>query len=366
MAPPTTPTGARASRAARTSVFFERLRALAPASKREDEDEDEDGGRFGRRKPSGKAAARAKRKASKAASLRPNGSSREGEEDGSDGSDGSESASEEDAVDDAARGVGCVDGGGEGEDVEAPATSWRLEKSSEDKLEALRERLRKKIESSRSARKAAESAETVRDAKEWRERRKAEKRERKRKEKANATLAEARKGAKKLKSADGEDDGGSKAGKTNDMAFGRIKMDDVELNTGRKKKKESKESLLRKVQARQKAIEDAGGEEGGGKAVAEKFAWEAALSRASGEKVLDDPKLLQKSIKREARAKKKSREKWEERTAKVQEQMNAAQTKRKNNLKARKDGKIERKMDKASGKRNRPGFEGRSDGFINK
>ena len=43
-----------------------------------------------------------------------------------------------------------------------------LEKSSEDKLEALRERLRKKIESSRSARKAAESAETVRDAKEWR------------------------------------------------------------------------------------------------------------------------------------------------------------------------------------------------------
>ena len=46
--------------------------------------------------------------------------------------------------------------------------------------------------------------------------------------------------------------------------------------------------------------------------MAEKFAWEAALSRASGEKVLDDPKLLQKSIKREARAKKKSREKWEE------------------------------------------------------
>ena len=84
------------------------------------------------------------------------------------------------------------------------------------------------------------------------------------------------------------------------------------------------------------------------------------------EKVLDDPKLLQKSIKREARAKKKSREKWEERTAKVKEQMDAAQTKRKSNIKARKDGKMERKMDKASNKRNRPGFEGRSDGFINK
>ena len=151
-----------------------------------------------------------------------------------------------------------------------------------------------------------------------------------------------------------------------DMAFGRITVDDVALNSGRKKKKESKEALLRKVQARQKAIDDAGGEEGGGKAVAEKCAREAALSRASGEKVLDDPKLLQKSIKREARAKKKSREKWEERTAKVKEQMDAAQTKRKSNIKARKDGKMERKMDKASNKRNRPGFEGRSDGFINK
>ena len=365
MAPPPT-TDARRSRATRTSVFFERLRALAPRSAREDGDEDEDSGRFGRRKPSGKAAARAERKASKAASLRPNGTSRESEDEGSDGSDGSARAREDAGTEDAARGGGRGGGGGEGDHVEAPATSWRLEKSSEDKLEALRERLRKKIESSRSARKAAESAETVRDAKEWRERRKAEKRERKRKEKTNATLSEARKGAKKRKSAEGEDDGGYKAIKTNDMAFGRIKMDDVELNTGRKKKKESKESLLRKVQARQKAIDDAGGEEGGGKAVAEKFAWEAALSRASGEKVLDDPKLLQKSIKREARAKKKSREKWEERTAKVQEQMNAAQTKRKTNLKARKDSKIERKMDKASSKRNRPGFEGRSDGFINK
>ncbi len=365
MAPPTT-TNARSSRATRTSVFFERLGALAPRFAREDADEDEDSGRFGRRKPSGKAAARAERKASKAALLRPNGTSRESEDEGSDGSDGSKRAREDAGTEDAARGGGRGGGGGEGDHVEAPATSWRLEKSSEDKLEALRERLRKKIESSRSARKAAESAETVRDAKEWRERRKAEKRERKRKEKTNATLVEARKGAKKRKGAEGEDDGGSKAVKTNDMAFGRIKMDDVELNTGRKKKKESKESLLRKVQARQKAIDDAGGEEGGGKAVAEKFAWEAALSRASGEKVLDDPKLLQKSIKREARAKKKSREKWEERTAKVQEQMNAAQTKRKTNLKARKDSKIERKMDKASSKRNRPGFEGRSDGFINK
>ena len=159
------------------------------------------------------------------------------------------------------------------------------------------------------------------------ERRNEAKREKKRKERANATLTEARRGEKRAKGVDGEAKGGMGAGGggASDMAFGRITTDDVALNSGRKKKKESKEALLRKVQARQKAIDDAGGEEGGGKAVAEKFAWEAALSRASGEKVLDDPKLLQKSIKREARAKKKSREKWEERTAKVKEQMDAAQ-----------------------------------------
>ena len=156
------------------------------------------------------------------------------------------------------------------------------------------------------------------------------------------------------------------------MVFGRVTADDdVELNSGRKKNRESKESLLRKAQARQKAIDDAGGEDGGGKAIAEKFAWEAALSRASGEKVLDDPKLLQKSIKREQRAKKKSREKWEERTAKVQEQINASQKKRKDNIKAKKDGRMEKRMEKIDNKqrkKNRAGFEGRtgSGGFINK
>ena len=99
--------------------------------------------------------------------------------------------------------------------------------------------------------------------------------------------------------------------------------------------------------------------------MADKYAWEAALSRASGEKVLDDPKLLNKSIKREERAKKKSRAQWEERTQKVKEQQGAAAKKRKDNIKQRKDAKIERKMDKRENKR-RPGFEGRSEGFINK
>jgi hypothetical protein len=42
------------------------------------------------------------------------------------------------------------------------------------------------------------------------------------------------------------------------------------------------------------------------------------------------------------------------------------QKKRKDNLKSRVKAKIERKIDKREKKRNRPGFEGRSQGPINK
>jgi len=56
-------------------------------------------------------------------------------------------------------------------------------------------------------------------------------------------------------------------------------------------------------------------------------AWRAALSRAAGEKVLDDPKLLRKSIKREAAEKARSSKKWQERVATQQEQQQKRQEK---------------------------------------
>lgn len=56
-------------------------------------------------------------------------------------------------------------------------------------------------------------------------------------------------------------------------------------------------------------------------------AWRAALSRAAGEKVLDDPKLLRRSIKREAADKARSAKKWQERVAAQQEAQRAQQDK---------------------------------------
>ena len=79
-----------------------------------------------------------------------------------------------------------------------------------------------------------------------------------------------------------------------------------------------------------------------------------------------DPKLLSKSVRNEQKRKKKSAEKWEKREAFQKEQMADRQKKRKDNLKSRVKAKIERKIDKREKKRNRPGFEGRSQGPINK
>lgn len=56
-------------------------------------------------------------------------------------------------------------------------------------------------------------------------------------------------------------------------------------------------------------------------------AWKSAMMRASGEKVLDDPKLLRKSLKKEQKRKEKSAKGWQERTQKQQEQVQARQTK---------------------------------------
>ena len=58
-----------------------------------------------------------------------------------------------------------------------------------------------------------------------------------------------------------------------------------------------------------------------------KEAWGAALARASGEKVLDDPKLLRKSLKKESKLKAKKAQAWQERLGKQEEQQQARQQK---------------------------------------
>lgn len=105
----------------------------------------------------------------------------------------------------------------------------------------------------------------------------------------------------------------------------------------------------------------------------EKAQWQAAMQRADGVKVKDDPKLLKKTIKRREAAKNRTKKEWGERVATVVKKEKEHQTKRKEQLKVRAMAKVERKKNRqstvkglkeqkkkalASKGKKRPGFEG--------
>ena len=87
--------------------------------------------------------------------------------------------------------------------------------------------------------------------------------------------------------------------------------------------------------------------------------WEAALARASGEKVLDDPRLLAKSLKREAKEKAKRSAAWAERKKVADGSSTERQARREANLASRTADKMARKKARREKKLLRPGFEGR-------
>lgn len=72
-------------------------------------------------------------------------------------------------------------------------------------------------------------------------------------------------------------------------------------------------------------------------------AWSSALQRADGVKVRDDLDMLQKSLKKKEYRKKMSKKRWEERTVALEKKMQDRQTKRQDNLKARREAKLQKK-----------------------
>eukprot|EP00793_Prasinoderma_coloniale_P002005 PRCOL_00002513-RA len=142
----------------------------------------------------------------------------------------------------------------------------------------------------------------------------------------------------------------------------------------RKKRKQSTQEALEKAVRLQEALQKERSD-GGGAALAEgsatrRHAWESALARAGGQKVLDNPSRLRATLKREERSKAKSREAWKKRTEAQAELQAKKQDKRRKNLQKVKDQKIAKKIDKGEKKRIksqlRAGFEGRGGGkFVN-
>ncbi|GLI59811.1 hypothetical protein VaNZ11_001778, partial [Volvox africanus] len=242
----------------------------------------------------------------------------------------------------------------------------------------LLDRLHKKVEEARQRRKAPES--TAAKAKEWRQNALRGNVTAKQKQQQQLLAGAKRKsgaaeepaagsdtpgGEKHTKKVRREDHGGASSGEERpDFKFARIEVGDG----GRQGKhagarKPSKQVLLKQVQAKKAELEALEGTEEG-KAKAHQEAWKTAMARAAGEKVLDDPKLLRRSLKRESKRREKHSKAWQERVATQQESQAARQAKRKDNLAARRQTKLDNKKAKREKKLLRPGFEGRKEGFI--
>ena len=151
--------------------------------------------------------------------------------------------------------------------------------------------------------------------------------------------------------------------------FGRIAGVDTTSSRRAKKATRDRVAALAAVEARKADVEQAGGAATAeGQAQLAKQSWQAALARASGEKVLDDPKLLKKSIKRAAKAKQQRAAAWDQRLTAQEERQAEKQQKRKDNLQARTDDKVGKRIERREKKLlRRPGFEGRKgdDAFLN-
>lgn len=149
-----------------------------------------------------------------------------------------------------------------------------------------------------------------------------------------------------------------------DLQFGRVEVGQTHgpSTKRQKKKKPSKEQLLQEaVQKQQQKADDFENPKGQGK----QEAWKSALARARGEKVLDDPKLLRKSLKKDAKLKEKKSKAWKQRQGEQKQAQAKKQKKRLDNLQGRADTKKAHRVEKREKKLMRAGFEGRRASFIN-
>ncbi|KAK3034110.1 hypothetical protein RJ639_034462 [Escallonia herrerae] len=141
------------------------------------------------------------------------------------------------------------------------------------------------------------------------------------------------------------------------LEFGRVRLNDGIGGVGKKRRKGGKAVELERARVLQEAKSNP--------AVAKKESWKAAVSRAAGVKVHDDPRILKESIKKERKRHEKNASKWKERVESREKVKVEKQQKRAGNIADRAEQKKVRKIAKREKKLMRPGFEGRKEGYIN-
>ncbi|MCL7044714.1 hypothetical protein MKW94_007777 [Papaver nudicaule] len=147
-----------------------------------------------------------------------------------------------------------------------------------------------------------------------------------------------------------------------ELTFGHVKIDENdEFGKKKKKRKLSKSQALEEARKIQEAKKDPEK----GESIAKKHSIRAATDRAAGIKVHDDPKLINKSIKKEKKKQQKSAKKWKDRDETKNKVRAEKQKARNDNIQGRIQAKKAKKIEKREKKLMRPGFEGRKQGFIN-
>lgn len=212
--------------------------------------------------------------------------------------------------------------------------------------EELRLRLRRRIEELRGNRNCGEKPMNER-----REKRELEQRKRKRSE------DDKKAGVRNVVHKSEKDVSEASQG----LEFNKVKIGDEEENGKKKKRKISKAKELEKA----KKLVEAKNDPERGDIVSKKHSWRAAVSRAAGAKVHDDPKLLRQTMKKEKKRHDKNAEKWKERVETREKLKAQKQQTRGENIAERIHQKKMRKIAKREKKLMRPGFEGRKEGFVN-
>ena len=149
---------------------------------------------------------------------------------------------------------------------------------------------------------------------------------------------------------------------------GRVVFSKFDFSSSQRKKgvhKKDYNKLLARAEGRQKRMEELQKKD---ETVAaekmEKQTWNRALQKAEGVKLVDDPKLLKKTIKRKEQMKKHSQKKWDERVGMQKKRQAERQEKRQKNLRERIQGKKGKgKTPKGKGKSGGKPSKGRKPGF---
>jgi len=145
-----------------------------------------------------------------------------------------------------------------------------------------------------------------------------------------------------------------------ELMFGNVKLEDGEMQG--MKREVSKHKELERAKKLEEMKKD---DPEKGEAIAKKEAWKAAMNRASGIKVHDDPKLIKRSIQKRKKRQQKNAVKWEERVQTRDQLKVEKQQKRYANIAERINDNKLRKIAKREKKLLRPGFEGCNKGFLN-